>query len=105
MTAISTQEWLPFAFETVAVSTSAVGLTAATYNPTGLPGAQIALVTFSGGDCRATFDGTVPTASVGHIFSSGSSLTLFGEGIRKFKAIRSGGTDGALAVTYSSFAR
>ena len=105
MTSVSTQEWYPFAFETVTVSTSAVGLTAATYNPAGLPSAQTDLVTFAAGDVRGCFDGSVPTSSVGHLFSAGTSLTLFGDGIRKFKAIRSGGSDGVLSVTYSGVQR
>lgn len=99
MTAIS--DLVPFAFETLTVSTTAVGLTAATYNPGVNRGAIAALVTFAAADCRATFDGTVPTSTVGHLFSAGSSLTLYGDGIRKFRAIRSGGTDAVLSVTYS----
>ncbi|MEK9722021.1 MAG: hypothetical protein VW405_00875 [Rhodospirillaceae bacterium] len=90
-----------FAFETVTVAGSSTALTAATYSPTGAPGAERALLTLEAGQIRWRADGTAPTATVGHLVEIGDSLTLLGaETITKFRGIRTGGTSGTLSVSY-----
>ncbi len=48
---------------------------------------------------RWTVDGTAPTTSVGHLLEYGQSLTLTGEDIVNFKAIKTGATSATLMIT------
>ncbi len=48
---------------------------------------------------RWTVDGTTPTTAVGHLLEYGQSLTLTGQDIASFQAIRTGGTSGTLMIT------
>jgi len=90
-----------FDFETIAVSSSAVTLTASKYHPTGADKADSAFLTLEGGDIRYRYDGGDPTALVGHLLSDGGFLVLLGQNqMEKFKAIRVGGRDGSLSATY-----
>ena len=76
--------------EALTVSTSAVGFTASTYGT-----ARQALVQVQDQDIRYRFDGNDPTASVGFEAAVGAIITLTSKDqLIKFRAIRSGGTDG-----------
>jgi hypothetical protein len=89
-----------FAFESVTVSTSAVGLTSATYKPSGQVAASIALVQVEAQPLRWSVAST-PTAAIGHAAVDTNAIKLCGlADITAFLAIRSGGTDSVLRVTY-----
>lgn len=97
---------VPFAGETVAVSTNAIGLTRATYAPgNGVNPATVALISVQAADVRIWLDGTAPTDSVGIIVSAGQSLYVCGTVLGTFKAIRDGSTDAELAVQYFNVAQ
>lgn len=84
-------------FESVSVSTTAVGLTPATYEDWSIR----AIVTVEGGAVRFRSDGTNPTASVGHALEVGDSVTLRDhDEIQRTKFIRRDGTDATLMVSY-----
>jgi hypothetical protein len=89
-----------FAYEALTVADTAKTLTAATYqNATNQ--AVSALLSLETAEIRYTLDGTVPTTAVGHIMSAGQSMTLVNQHqLANFQAIRTGGTSGALKVTY-----
>lgn len=107
------------AFEQITVDATAGGksLTAATFTkikPTqtvgyGVPpvvvNAKSCFITVEGtagtNDIRVTFDGTAPTSTVGHLVVAGSTITIDGtDNMLAFRAIRVGGTSGAISVTY-----
>lgn len=84
------------AFETITVSTTAIGLTTVTRDD-----ANHALLTSEGADFRYRVDGTDPTASVGHLVLAGAVLVLEGRGeLQNFKAIRDAAVDITLSVSY-----
>jgi hypothetical protein len=90
----------PYAYESVTVADTAVGLTGSTYLVAGIKDAQ-AFLTLESGQIRWRIDGADPTASEGHLLDPGQTLTLYNlDYIRKFKAIRTGSTSGVLKVTY-----
>jgi len=101
------QGLVPFAFEELTVSTVAVSLTALTIQSATT---VAAFVTLTGGSISYTFTG-VPTATVGHLFDppsggnagSTSGYWVCGKALLLgFRAIRQGGTDAKLHVTYFS---
>jgi hypothetical protein len=60
-----------------------------------------AVMTLETAQVRYRYDGTNPTSSEGHLLEIGETLVLEGAAnIDKFKAIRTGSTDGTLKVTY-----
>lgn len=90
-----------FAFETLTVSNSAKVMTASTYAPNGQAPSEKAFVTCEAGELRYRYDGTAPTATVGHKLTDGAFIILNGiHQIQKFSCIRSGSVDATLAVTY-----
>ena len=91
-----------FAYEEITVSTTALSLTAATYKPTGHTRAGYALITCENAAIRFTMDGvTTPTSSVGHLLAAGSSVELESPNtISHFQAIRDGGSDALIQVSY-----
>lgn len=94
----------PYTFESITISSSALGLTAGKYNPSDpnqpLKEAQCVVITSETDSIRYTFDGTTPTASLGHLMTSGGVLVLVGiSAIRNFRGIRTN-TDATLMVTY-----
>jgi hypothetical protein len=91
---------VPYAQESVTVSTAAVILTAATYNPTSGIKPIEALITVGAANVRVWFTGTAPSDTVGHIFSSGQSFTVCAATIPRFQAIRDDAVDAVLSVTY-----
>ncbi len=84
-------------FESVTVSTAAIGLTAAKYES-----ATNAFITVETASVRyATTWNTVPTSSVGHQLDAGDTLTLeSADEIADFRVIRMGGADATLRVSY-----
>lgn len=112
---ITVKHPLASSFESVTVSTVAIGLTGTKYNPGDSTGgsyqtqnnlaisrknADIAMVTVEGDQIRWTCDGTTPTSTVGHRANVDDVLTLEGyDAIRLFKAIRLT-TDATLKVSY-----
>lgn len=85
-----------YAFEALAVSTTAVGFTAATYDD-----ARTAICTVEGAVVRFRSDGTDPTATVGFILKPGDVLELESpDELRKTKFISK---DGATATVNAHF--
>lgn len=97
-----------FAYETVTVAGTAIGLTAATgrkqvgETASDFITANAAFVTVEVAEIRWNFvPGLTPTASTnGHLSGINTYFWLYGQQIRDFKAIRTGGTSGELKVTY-----
>jgi hypothetical protein len=97
---------LKASYENVAVAGTAVGLSATKYNPGdstsnfGRRNAETALITVEGDSVHWTVDGTTPTATIGHLATAGSAITLEGyDTIRNFRAIQTA-TAAVLHVTY-----
>lgn len=84
-------------FESITVTGTAGGLTAATFSIS-----TRALITVEGGTVRFRSDGTAPTALVGHLLFDGDILTLTSaDDIQRIKFIlRDSGTSATLRVTY-----
>lgn len=91
-----------YAFETITVSTTAVGFTAATINPaTAVPAAKSAFCSVETNALRYREDGTNPTSSVGHPKAAATEFAVTGiNNLIHFRAIRSGGADATLSCTY-----
>lgn len=70
-------------FDTQTVSTTALSITASKLVTNQAGGfyrrAVKAFLTVETNSIRVRWDGTVPTATVGHLLTAGSSLTLYGE--------------------------
>lgn len=91
----------PFAFETVTVSTTAIGFTAATYAPSVTRKASYAIISVEAQPIRYRVDGSNPTSAVGHPAVANDQLEVCGiSAVTNFRAIRSGGTDSSLSVTF-----
>ena len=90
---------VPFAFETITVSSTAVGFTSATYNPAAGK-AKRAQMTCETNAIRYRYDGTAPTTTVGHVLAAGGALSVLGDpAIDNFRMIASG-SDATCSVTY-----
>ena len=86
----------PFAYESITVANSAIGLTSGTYSD-----ATRAEMTLETAQIRFRMDGTNPTSSEGHLVEVGDTITLDSAAqIADFLAIRTGSTSGVLKVTY-----
>lgn len=97
----------PFGHEKLTVSTTAVGFTAAELKvaTAGLSTdvAVEALVSTEDAPIRFTLDGTTPVdaSDTGHILATGDSMILSGtDALTKFRAVRNGGSDAVVNVTY-----
>ncbi len=91
----------PAAYEEITISSAAKKLTEATYNISGWGIAQKAVVQVLDAGIRVKLDGTDPSASTGFAESQGSSFALESVSeIINFRAIRKGGSDGKIIVTY-----
>lgn len=86
-------------FETLSVTNTAVGPTAATYSPAGGLSDFAVFGPLETGQIRWRDDGTAPTASVGHLLEIGSVLEYDGN-LAFLQFIRTGGTSGSLPVSY-----
>jgi hypothetical protein len=90
-------------YESITVSTAVKTLTAAKY-----VGAKHALITVDANPIRYRLDGTDPEATEGHlVFASATATGVIelnsADQIKRFKAIRQGGADAVLKVTYSEW--
>ena len=95
----TTRPTIGFAFETLPVSNSAVGLTASTFQPSSAERAEHAFITCEG-EVRYRYDGTNPTSTVGHILQDGAFLIVKGEHqLNNIKFIRVS-ADSTLQITY-----
>ena len=94
-----------YAFETITVTTAAIGFTAATVRSLYPYVSAKTFVTIESANIRYRFDGTAPSATVGHLGYAGSSFVLEGlDDILNFKAFRDTAAtgDATLTVTYSN---
>lgn len=86
------------AFESITVTGTAGGLTAATVDK-----ATHALITVETAQVRFRLDGTDPTAAIGHILDVGDELLLDSNTqLLNANFIRTGGTSGVLRCAYGS---
>jgi hypothetical protein len=91
-----------FAYEVLTVTTAVKTLTAGSYI-VGDKRAQVAQLTVESNGVNYTYDGTPPTATVGHNLPAGSSLVIQGmHNIENFKMFRSGASDATVKVTYEA---
>lgn len=97
---------IPYASETIVVSSTALPFTSSVYNPAGNIGsARLAEVTVDTDSIRYWKDGTVPTNLLGHIIyatagTSGVFEVCGNTAIRNFRMIRVT-TDASVKITYS----
>ena len=93
---------VPFAFESITVSTTPIGFTTATINPDNLTKAAYAFFTVETADGRYRVDGVDPTDAVGHVFDDAAPgyFVCGTVAVSQFRAIRSGGSNATLRVTY-----
>lgn len=85
-------------FESVTVSTTAIGVTATVMDDGFIP--YSALISVEDAAVRYRTDGTDPTAAVGHILEPGDVVTLTQrDELVRFRAIRRDGADATLRVT------
>ena len=92
-----------YAFETLSVADSVVELTSATYAVTNEVAHIRAFVTVDTGQLRYRYDGTNPTATVGHLAGFGDSIIIEGTvNIKNFRAIRTGDQSAKLSITYEA---
>lgn len=93
-----------FAYESITVSTSAVGLTASKIVPTSgplRPAFEAFLTLEPTNGIRYRLDGTDPTDTEGHPLAGGGTVTITGtNNLKNFRMIRSGGADATVKVTY-----
>jgi hypothetical protein len=89
-------------FETITVSSVAIGFTSSKVSSTGVPSAKAAIITIETNPLRYRYDGTAPTTTVGHLrAATDTPLVVWGiNNIRNFKMIRQGGADASVSVTY-----
>lgn len=88
-----------YAEEDITVGASAVGLTLS--NIIATPRCKRVELFISGAQIRVTTHGTDPTASVGEVLNPFDRFTIKNTGdAERFKAIRTGGTSGAIRARY-----
>lgn len=89
-----------FAYETIAVSTTAIGPTPATIAPAAGK-AQIAVVNAADQPVRYTLDGTTPTDTVGLVLAAGDTVVIHGYGnISRLLMRKDGATDASVGIQY-----
>lgn len=87
-------------FEQLTIAATAIGFDQATYLPAGQPVPQRCIGFLETATVRIRVDGTVPTAAIGTLVPIGAKVEVVGQdNIRKFRAIRTGGTSGVLPTT------
>lgn len=95
------EQVLPFGFESITVSTTAVGFTTATIAPAGAGRASVAVVTTESNPLRWRADGTNPSSTVGHVAVADTTITICGiTAVANFKMIRSGASDATVRATF-----
>lgn len=87
-------------FETITVSSTAIGATAATAFPTAADSAIYAVFTTETNSLRWRADGIAPTAAVGHLVAASSTIEVCGTvTLKRFLMIRTT-SDATVSVTY-----
>lgn len=87
--------------ESITVSSTAIGFTAATINPQRRIKPDKAVFTVETAAIRFTVDGSTPTSTVGFLAQIGDIVTINGEhDIKKFRAIRTDSTDATIQPIY-----
>jgi len=90
----------PYQFETITVSSTAIGFTTAKIQPSGQTPGVMAVITLATNDVRWRVDGVDPTAGVGHAFAATTSLTVCGlQSLQQFRMIRQS-ADATASVSY-----
>jgi hypothetical protein len=92
-----------YATETLTVTNAVQVLTPSIYAPNQATpgGAEVAFVTNYGAAIRYYYDGSTPSASVGHVLPDGGIITLTGQNqLQSFKAFRLSAVDSVLTITY-----
>ncbi len=102
---LETYNRIPGDYEEVAVATTSVGLSLSKIKPQTGPYARLsaraALISVEQGDVRFRIDGGQPSASLGHVLTSGDTLVLDGtQALTQFLAIRAAEVNSILKVTY-----
>ena len=88
-------------YEQLTVADTVQALTEAMYQPTQYLKAQKAVVTVETAGLRFLTDGNNPTTTRGHELGTGDVVELNSpDEIKKFRAIRTGGTSSSIHVTY-----
>src|SRR5438067_3609249 len=87
---------------TVDATAGGVAFTAAKIDPSGQPQAVQATCHVRTAEISFTYDGTVPTSTVGQLLEPGDWFTLTGhDRLFRFRAIRTGATSGQLDCEYT----
>jgi hypothetical protein len=90
-----------FAFESITVSTSSIGFTAATMAPSGAQPATYANCTLETNPIRFRSDGLAPSSTVGQLVGTGSNIEVCGQAnLNALRFIRQGAADGTLQCHY-----
>jgi hypothetical protein len=90
-----------FGYESLTVSTAAVGPTVSVYAPTGEDPAEAVLISVESNGIRFRYDGGEPTSSEGHALAAGTTYLLAGvTNVAQLRLIRSGGADATVHLTY-----
>jgi hypothetical protein len=88
-------------YESITVSTTAIGVTASKLSPSNSEKVKILTCSAETAQMRFRIDGTDPTSAEGHLIEIGDILTIGNyKDISLFKAIRTGGTNGVLKCTF-----
>jgi len=89
-----------FAYESITVGTTAVGLTTSVYkSDTGT--AARAIITVETDQVRYRYDGTSPTSTEGHLLNATDTLLVVGRGnLDRIRFIRAGADDATIRVSY-----
>jgi len=87
--------------ESITVSNTDIGFTSAIISPERRTKPYKAIFVVEAAAIRFTVDGSTPTSTVGFLVEIGDIVTINGEGdIKKFRAIRTGGTDAIIQPIY-----
>jgi len=91
---------MPFAFETITVSTASIGFTAGTAFPSGDIPSVMAIATTETNSLRFRADGLAPSATVGHLVTAGQTIEVCGtQAMRTFRMIRAS-ADATVSVSF-----
>lgn len=91
-------------FESITVSTTSIGFTAAKITPSGTLPAVYANCTLETNPIRHREDGLAPSATVGQLVTAGQSIDVCGvPNIQTVRFIRQGAADGTLQCHYYRF--
>jgi|SRR5581483_7457631 len=90
-----------FGYETLTVSTTALGPTSSVYAPSGQTPASVALIAVSAQGVNLRYDGGDPTATIGIPLAAGATFLVLGvANVAQIRLIRNGGADATVHLTY-----